>query len=390
MMQLTPIKRLVTKEDFQYIVMGGALLGSGGGGPVAAGQQIIQDILSYNKPVEIVQVEELQGESNQNGAVVAFMGSPSAGAGGIDLETPTNAFNALCNFKPLTYAMLIELGGGNSVVPMSVAVRKNIPIVDGDGAGRAVPKIQNTTYAQAISPSPAALSNGKQAGLPTIDNIIMLKDLKQDEMADALEAYCLEILEMPTFGQMGGLATYMMDSSDLPNAIISGTLTLSYYAGKAIVDALNNHVDPVPRVVEFLMSQGKACYTFGVAKITQIIKPTDANADLDLGKVILEDTEGNTMVLDYENENLFATLNDKIWAMAPDSICYIGDQGAMSNVEIQEGDQVTILGISADKKMRVNSIINSFMSELKVLNVYDGAYITIEALHKAWKMPFKK
>ncbi|GAU79930.1 DUF917 domain-containing protein [Fusibacter sp. 3D3] len=383
MNQLTPIKRLVTKKDFEYIVMGGALFGSGGGGPVAAGMQIIQDILSYNKPVEIIQVKDLAEERNQSGAVVAFMGSPSAGAGGIDLETPTNAFNALCNFKPLTYAMLIELGGGNSVVPMSVAVRKNIPIVDGDGAGRAVPKIQNTTYAQVISPSPAALSNGKQSGLPTVDNIILLKDLEPDEMADALEAYCLEILSMPTFGQMGGLATYMMDSNDLPNAIISGTLTLSYYAGKAIVDALDSKVDPVPRVVELLTDQGKACYTFGIAQITQIIKPTDADADLDLGKVILEDSKGNTMILDYENENLFATLNGEIWAMAPDSICYIGNQGAMSNVEIQVGDQVTILGISADAKMRVKSIVNSFMHELKVLNVYDGAYITIEVLHKS-------
>ncbi len=381
MRQLTPIKKLVTKEDFEYIVMGGALLGSGGGGPVAAGQQIIRDILSYNKPVEIVQVQNLIGESNQNGAVVAFMGSPSAGADGIDLETPTNAFNALCNLKPLSYAMLIELGGGNSVVPMSVAVRKNIPIVDGDGAGRAVPKIQNTTYAQVTSPSPAALSNGKQDGLPTIDNIIMLKDLKLDEMADALEAYCLELLEIPTFGKMGGLATYIVNSSNLPNAIIAGTLTLSYYVGKTIVDALNNSVDPVPRVVELLTGQGRHCYTFGPAQITQIVKSADT--DLDLGKVILKDPDENIMILNYENENLFATLNGQIWAMAPDSICYIGDKGAMSNVEIREGDDVTIIGISADKKMRVKSIVTGFMEELKVLNVYDGAYITIEALHKA-------
>ena len=155
--KLTKIKELVKQEEFEYIVMGGTFLGSGGGGPLAAGKQIIQDILSHGKAVQIVQVEELMNDPDQSGAVIAFMGSPSAGVSGIDLETPTNAFNALCHFKPLTFGMLIELGGGNSVVPMSVAVRKNIPIVDGDGAGRAVPKIQNTTYAQGISPSPSAL-----------------------------------------------------------------------------------------------------------------------------------------------------------------------------------------------------------------------------------------
>lgn len=381
-MQLEPIKQLETLEDFEYIIMGGAFLGSGGGGPVAAGEQIAQNILTYKKPVKIVQLGDLSNDETQYGAVVAFMGSPSAGAGGIDLETPTNAFNALCNFKPLSFGMLIELGGGNSVVPMSVAVRNDIPILDGDGAGRAVPKIQNTTYAQVASPSPAALSNGRQAGLPTIDNIILLKDLEQAKLADALEAYCLEILEMPTFGQMGGLATYLLGSDRLDDAIIPGTLTYSYNIGKTICQSLKNFLDPVPNVKKILEDYGKFCCTFGYATITEIKTPSSEKADLDIGTVTLKDNNGNNMVIQYENENLFATLNGQIWAMAPDSICYIGEKGAMSNVEIKVGDSVTVFGISAFEQMRHNPLVISFMQELKALNIYDGEYITLEALHK--------
>lgn len=381
-MQHEPIKQLENQEDFEYIIMGGAFLGSGGGGPLAAGQQIVQNILTYKKPIKIIQLEALNTSETQYGAVVAFMGSPSAGAGGIDLETPTNAFNALCNFKPLSFGMLIELGGGNSVVPMSVAVRNDIPILDGDGAGRAVPKIQNTTYAQVASPSPAALSNGRQEGLPTIDNIILLKDLAQADLADALEAYCLEILEMPTFGQMGGLATYLLGTDRLSDAIIPGTLTYSYYIGKTICQALENHLDPVPKVEQMLNDFGKFCSVFGYATIMNIKTPSGEKTDLDIGTVTLEDKSGNIMVIQYENENLFATLNGKIWAMAPDSICYIGEKGALSNVEIKVGDKVTVVGISAFEQMRKNSIVSSFMAELKALNIYDGEYIRLEALHK--------
>ena len=68
--------------------------------------------------------------------------------------------------------------------------------------------------------------------------------------------------------------------------------------------------------------------------------------------------------------------------MAPDSICYIGEKGALSNVEIKVGDKVTVVGISAFEQMRKNSIVSSFMAELKALNIYDGEYIRLEALHK--------
>ncbi len=376
------ITELVEKKDFEYIIMGGAFLGSGGGGPVAAGKQIMEDVLAHKVPVKVVDVQTLKSQHGLNGAVVAFMGSPSAGAQGIDLETPTNAFNALENFKPLDFAMLIEIGAGNSMVPMSVAVRKNIPILDGDGAGRAVPKIQNTTYAQVTSPSPAALSNGKQKGLPTVDNIILMRDIPQNQMADALEAYSLNILEIPTFGQMGGLATYMLSSEEVESATIGGTLTLSYEIGKVILDAIEAGGEATENLKKYFQGVKTPCYTFEKGTITKIETPSDKSGDLDLGTVTVEDGEGNTLLLSYENENLFATLNGKPWAMAPDLICYLGETGAMSNVEIQIGDKVTIFGLAANEKMRSKNIVDGFMSELKALDIYNGEYISIENLHR--------
>lgn len=75
---------------------------------------------------------------------------------------------------------------------------------------------------------------------------------------------------------------------------------------------------------------------------------------------------------------------EKIWAMAPDLICYLSneDYGTFSNVEIKKGMNVHVIGLKANEKMRNKKIIDSFMEILKKTNIYQGDYIKIEDLHK--------
>ena len=53
-----------------------------------------------------------------------------------------------------------EMGGANSMVPMIVAAALDIPLVNGDGMGRAFPELQMITYLiYGASPSPAAIAD---------------------------------------------------------------------------------------------------------------------------------------------------------------------------------------------------------------------------------------
>lgn len=381
---INKITALQTPEDFDYIIQGGAFLGSGGGGPIAAGIQMKEDLLNHSLPIVLIDPNSLLNTPQAYGAVVAFMGSPSAGAEGIDLETPTNAFNALMPLTPqkkFSFVMSIELGAGNSLVPMTVASRLGIPIVDGDGACRAVPKIQMTTYAQSVAATPSALSNGKTEDFPTINNIIELSDIPQDQIADALEAYCLKIMEIPAFGSMGGLATFMMQGNQVSQSVIQGSLSYSYAIGRAISCACQNNVAPENDLKILLKNLNTYFYTFGLATVTNIKKPGNAG-DLDVGTITLKDNLDQIMTLSYENETLFAELNGKPWAMAPDLICYLTANGAISNVEIEVGTELILFGIPCHPQMRQSTIVNSFMSELTQLGIYSGPYCPIETLHE--------
>lgn len=48
------IRSLKTKDDFMNIIVGGAFLGSGGGGPIEAGISMMEEVLSLKKEVKVL------------------------------------------------------------------------------------------------------------------------------------------------------------------------------------------------------------------------------------------------------------------------------------------------------------------------------------------------
>lgn len=397
MEKLSRIYVLKGKEDFLNIIQGGAFLGSGGGGPIAAGEEMLEEILKDGGEVVVISPEELEGREDLFGAVVAFMGSPSQGTKGIDMNSPLKAFNSLELYVPdknLAFALPIEIGAGNSLVPIVTAIKKKIAVVDADGAGRAVPKIQNTTYALACDATPAALANGKSDAIEQAEicNIINIEGIDKKSIPDKLESYALELCETEEFGGMGGLALYLLNGKQVTQNTIAGTLSLTYQVGKAIraSSITDSNQTSVDSLKVFLNTIGWTYFTFGRAKVIEVKKPVEIKKSaindengLDYGYVLVEDQYNNIMKLSYVNENLFAVINDKkIWAMGPDLICYLTDNGAISNVEIEVGMEVTIFGLKALEQMRNPIIIDSFMQVLKDAGIYSGEYIKIEDLNR--------
>ncbi len=397
MEKISRINVLRGKEDFLNIIQGGAFLGSGGGGPIAAGEEMLEEILKDGGEVVVISTDEIQKREDLFGAVVAFMGSPSQGTKGIDMNSPLKAFNSLELYVPnrkLDFALAIEIGAGNSMVPIMTAIKKGIVVVDSDGAGRAVPKIQNTTYALACDATPAALANGstQETVQAEICNIINIEGIDKKDVPDKLESYALEICETEEFGGMGGLALYLLNGKQVIQNTISGTLSLTYQIGKAIRASLitDSNQLPADSLKAFLNAVGWTYFTFEKARVIEVKKPVEVKKSviasengLDYGYVLIEDYYNNTMKLSYVNENLFAVINDKkIWAMGPDLICYVTNNGAISNVEIEVGMEVTIFGLKAFDQMRNPIIVESFMQVLKDSGIYSGEYIKIEDLNR--------
>ncbi|MCT4604774.1 MAG: DUF917 domain-containing protein [Marinisporobacter sp.] len=401
---LKPIKQVNQKKELEYFVLGGALLGCGGGGSLKIGEKLVQRIIDNiekkGMPISIVQSDDKKLLDTQ-GAVVALMGSPQKLDHTDDLTSPLKALQALAKYKnqKASFCLPIELGAVNSLVPLLVASEadEDILVVDADGAKRAVPQLENTTYGHpktGVSISPSAIANEQSMDHPQ-NNIEMVLDLCKntktvESIPKSLEDLAREILCLNQFDQLGGLATYPMEGKDIKAASIDQTFSLIYYLGEAIYNAAKG--EKVQAVLSFLDSINWNHYTFNgfIKKIT--FPQSKGGFDKGIVEIEKNDASGDVLIISIENENLFAEVHNtnnkevKKWAMAPDLICYMTEDGPLSNVEIvtkKVGTPITIVGLPTDEKMRNDYIIEGFMDILKELNFYNGEYISIEKLNSS-------
>ncbi len=153
--------RYLTAADIEALAIGAAILGTGGGGNPYIGKLRCLEQMRAGKKVALIGLDELADD-----AYVAPIGGIGAPVVGIEkLEEGNEGVRALraleghCNRK-IDALIAAEIGGGNSMEPLINGAITGIPVVDGDGMGRAFPEMQMTTFSIYGHPStPAALAD---------------------------------------------------------------------------------------------------------------------------------------------------------------------------------------------------------------------------------------
>lgn len=342
--------RILDKENLKDIVYGATLLGAGGGGSSKLGFMLAEHIAEST----LIDPEDISDDSII--AVVAGMGSPvvSLKEGWKGEEIPAiEKFEEVIG-KKLDYFVPLETGGGNSIVPIHAGALKGVPVIDGDGAGRAIPELEMTMfYIHGIRIAPLSLADSK-------GNSAILYP------TDAYMAEELGRAVTTVFGMTAGLVCHAMTGKQLKEAIIPGTLSLAEKVGKNSRAAKRAGEDIVEAAVKsidgIVLARGK------VTKKTEEVK-----AGFDYGKVFVED-----IIVDYKNENMIAWKGNKPIAMVPDLICWLKTDGEpLTNADIKEGMEVVVIGTKAHKKWRTPAGFKVFTHVLESIG-YTGEYIPIE------------
>ena len=169
------LMRLLYEENIEDIALGAAVLGTGGGGDPYVGKLMAREAIRQYGPVELYSLDELDDDD----LIVpsAGMGAPIVHCGKTcpPVHDMIRAFQALGKYsgREPRGTMSIEAGGLNSIMPIYVAARLRIPMVDCDGMGRAFPEIQMTIFtAYGITASPFAMSDerGNVLLMDTVNN----------------------------------------------------------------------------------------------------------------------------------------------------------------------------------------------------------------------------
>ena len=380
--------------DFRSIAAGAAVLASGGGGSYRDALTILQQLADSGWS-ESVTVQPYDGTSNA--CVLAMMGSPDAG----DQLTLTDIQNSVRNTLELLQAntgctvgcvIPVEIGAINSLVPLIAAAMTpdSMWVVDGDGAGRAVPELPQTTFSgsSTLPVSPCALAtdvadpSAVESALLTASNAAKMESLAGGVVGG--------------FGGFSGIALWPSNPSNgygLSGSYIPGTLGQAWALGQFLLTAGSA---PTAAEVAAQITQitGRAAsVTVSNFYITAISQST-TTASLDAGVIRLDNTPDpatstQTHTIYNMNENLimYSSQSAVPDTIAPDSICYysestgLGFSNASDDLAVyfdsatgkSTGQTVSIIQVATVPQLyNAPGVLASFASLLRTVG-YAGA-----------------
>ena len=165
---------MIDAADLDDIAVGGAILGTGGGGDPYIGKLMAQQAIRKYGTVRMIDVAEVEDDA----LVVpcAMMGAPTVMVEKIPrVDEILTAFRKLERFlgKKIGAILCAEAGGLNSTIPFVIGAMTGIPVIDGDGMGRAYPELQMVTFTlHGVSATPMVVvdDKGNTILLECIDN----------------------------------------------------------------------------------------------------------------------------------------------------------------------------------------------------------------------------
>lgn len=313
---------ILNAEALRDAAYGASFLGSGGGGAFSTNQELVESIIAFTQG-QPVYVQDLADIPAANwGAVVAAIGSPDAlvqhpevtKAAAAALQRLSTALN-----RPMEFVLSVETGA-NMFIAMLTALQNNLPIVNADGVGRAVPELEMTTYAAANVPiSPFTLVDvNEEFGLT----------LSADS-PEAMETLVRPIISDPNFGELGGLACWAMNGTTLQTqgTVVPNTFATCQEVGHVIRS--NQGANAVQALLNYFGPYNAALLTIG--KIIDVEEVTAGG--FDRGTVVIQDSTGVRTTIVNQNENLIAWQSNQLSpiAWAPHSICYLTTDGKPYN-----------------------------------------------------------
>lgn len=333
--------RTIGIREIEDIALGAALLGAGGGGDPYVGKLVAMGAVKECGPVTLLDPEEVPDDALL--VPIAMMGAPTVlgekGIGGGEYQTLYNMVSQFFGKKIYAF-MPIEAGGVNSMLPIAACARLGLPLVDCDGMGRAFPELQMVTFTiGGMSATPMALTDEK--GNSVIFETITNK--WTEELARAVTMSC---------GGSVSVSLYPMTGAQMKAYSVKNIVTRSQKLGEAIRMVKNCADDVTPEEHFLQFSEG---YKLFKGKIADVLRET--RGAFNFGKVMLEgigECKGHQAYVEFQNENLTATVDGEILATTPDLICLVDTETftPVTTDALKYGKRVLVIGLKCFEMWR--------------------------------------
>lgn len=340
----------INHTDIAELCAGSVFLATGGGGDPYVSQILVEQSLKKYGAVDLVSLDDVPDD-----ALVVAIGEVGAPTVSLEqLPIGTECLDVIDRFedwvgRKITHLVSFEVGGANSVIPLITAAAKKIPLIDGDGMGRALPEAQMMTFAiEGVSPTPAVSVDytGSSVYFDTKDTLLYERQVRNIAMA------------------MGGMiftAEHPMTGVEARRAIVPGTISFALEVGRAL-SANYGNAKQIEAPLKALFDKSD----YGILKHLYTGKIVDISRKIvggfDIGEAHIESvgTDEPPMTLSIKNEFLVATVGDRVVASVPDLITMVDHETSspINSERVHYGQRVTVFGIGCPPHYRSEKALN--------------------------------
>jgi hypothetical protein len=343
---MTAAVRELSLQESKDLLLGCAILGTGGGGSLRQGLAFVEEVLQEGKSIRLIALEGVPEDAWAASPYFCGALHPDEDEEGQpshhkkEVKLCQRAFQELARHLGVEFAAVVptELGGGNTAVALAVAAALGIPVVDGDPAGRAVPELQHSTfYLQGIAISPLAVAT------PQGDLVFVRSS--EDEQAERL----VRALAIASGGTVG-VTDHPVQGGPLRRSLIPHTLSQALTIGRAVREARDQGADPVRAAAQ----AGRGVLLF-VGRVQEA--PWRLAEGFTVGELHLQGEgpfQDHCYRIWYKNEHMVAWLDEAVDVTAPDLICVLdAETGApVLNPNVRPGQRVAVVGYPAPQAWR--------------------------------------
>ncbi len=330
---------ILDHDSARDLALGTALLGCGGGGDPTAGINILEDALNNGMDLVIKNLDEM-GE-NKTIATAYFCGPIGSykeckRRGSITFEQMVKAMNIFEERFNISihgiYA--VELGGYNTSLALKIAGILDLPLVNADAAGRAVPELAQSTiriFGKELYPSVI---------IDSLGNYIIVEKYSSIDFYEALSRYLTEISCGSVF-----IIDGLLSVRDAKRMLIRGTIEKGIQLGRNIRENLGDKSSIIEQIIPFIDG-----YYIGEGIIREVT--LGVKSGFLEGTYSIKEKIGNIKVY-VKNENIAAWLEDKPIVLPPDLIILLDEKGyPIINSRIKEGMSINLIVAKAPNLWR--------------------------------------
>lgn len=327
---------LLDERAVADLALGATLLGTGGGGDPRIGALMAVAAIREHGPVRVIAPDAVP----ERGLVVpvAMIGAPTVIVeripGGHELDLAMEEFERRHD-EPVVATMPIEAGGINSTIPIVLAARRGLPLVDADGMGRAFPEVQMVT-----------LGAGGAHAWPLVLADESRNVLSISSAADNASAERLARAAVVAMGGSAVVAHYAVGAHLIRAWAVPHTVSLAVAVGRALRRARAEGADAVEAIAP--VCGARSLFT---GKVVDVERAT--RAGFVRGRLVLEGLgadAGRAAEVEFQNENLIVSSDGAVLAAVPDLI---------SLIEAESGQPLTTEGMRFGLRVHVLGIPSS-------------------------------